>query len=737
MSAVDTSISHAHTAVSTHFRSLSLSLSLWFVLISTAISAGIISACLDIIIDWLSDLRQGHCTSLFLRSLKSCCPMHHMCDDWIEHTTATNNIIAFLVYVFSAILLALASATLVAKLAPRAFHTGIPEIKAILGGIAIRDFLSMRTLVVKAVALSLSVASGLSLGKEGPLIHVTCALAELYMGVVRRIGVGVGDWTNSGARQRQTYAAAAAAGVSVAFGAPLGGVMFALEELDINLFPTNTLWQAFVCAALAAVTLQWCNPFGTGKLVLFSVSTNQSWKQFELVFWLLLGALGGLAGVALLRLNLFFARLRRDTTLRRYPILETTAVALLTALLSYASILTRVQNTSLVAALLQECSNTNTTSAPTLQLHATVLLCNSDRRVSVTVMLLAYAAVVKLLLTAYTFGLSVPAGIFLPGLSIGACMGRALGGLLELVEERYSTLAIFADCHGASDGGGCIRPGLYATVGAAATLAGITRMTVSLVVIVFELTGALSHVVPIMIAVMTAKWVADAFGKQGVFTAWISHQQYTYIPQVDIDVGLGVRGASVRDMHGVCARDVALSHYPTLPADGEIRELMELTRGNDDDDAHTHTHGYAIITRNDSLLVGWVQAEKIVAIGGVVESNSTIHSSFSFNQTETPDTLDLSTYVDTAPLFFYASTPINVIVATFQSMGVDRVFVVSQPGTLVGVIERVQISQLMAGRAGGLGLGWPACLTRSKGRKEYEQVEMVEQAGEYQLEEGG
>lgn len=45
--------------------------------------------------------------------------------------------------------------------------------------------------------------------------------------------------------------------------------MFALEELDIHLFPTQTLWQAFVCAALAAVTLQWFNPFGTGKLVLF------------------------------------------------------------------------------------------------------------------------------------------------------------------------------------------------------------------------------------------------------------------------------------------------------------------------------------------------------------------------------------------------------------------------------------------------------------------------------------
>ena len=76
-----------------------------------------------------------------------------------------------------------------------AFHTGIPEIKAILGGIAIKGFLSPRTLIVKAIGLSLAVSSGLSLGKEGPLIHVTCCLSELYMRLMRQLGKG--DWTYS------------------------------------------------------------------------------------------------------------------------------------------------------------------------------------------------------------------------------------------------------------------------------------------------------------------------------------------------------------------------------------------------------------------------------------------------------------------------------------------------------------------------------------------------------------
>lgn len=60
-------------------------------------------------------------------------------------------------------------------------------------------------------------------------------------------------------------------------------------------------------------------------------------------------------------------------------------------------------------------------------------------------------------------------------------------------------------------------PGLYAMVGAAACLGGVTRMTVSLVVIMFELTGSVRYIEPLMAAVMASKWVGDALGKEGMY----------------------------------------------------------------------------------------------------------------------------------------------------------------------------------------------------------------------------
>ena len=72
-------------------------------------------------------------------------------------------------------------------------------------------------------------------------------------------------------------------------------------------------------------------------------------------------------------------------------------------------------------------------------------------------------------------------------------------------------------------------PGLYAVVGAAAVLGGVTRMTISLVVIMFELTGNVNFIVPLMAAIMTAKWVGDALGKQGVYDAHILLNDYPFL----------------------------------------------------------------------------------------------------------------------------------------------------------------------------------------------------------------
>ena len=73
-------------------------------------------------------------------------------------------------------------------------------------------------------------------------------------------------------KRRQILSASAAAGVAVAFGSPLGGVLFGLEELDPTLFSNeNMMWRAFVTSVVAATTLAYVDPFGIGKLVLFQV----------------------------------------------------------------------------------------------------------------------------------------------------------------------------------------------------------------------------------------------------------------------------------------------------------------------------------------------------------------------------------------------------------------------------------------------------------------------------------
>jgi chloride channel 3/4/5 len=113
-----------------------------------------------------------------------------------------------------------------------------------------------------------------------------------------------------------------------------------------------------------------------------------------------------------------------------------------------------------------------------------------------------------------TFGIRVPAGIFVPSLAVGACLGRALGIVMQAIQEANPSSFLFGTCPPSTV---CITPGTYALVGAASVLAGVTRMTVSLVVIVFELTGALTYVLPIMVAVMVAKWVGDAFGKESIY----------------------------------------------------------------------------------------------------------------------------------------------------------------------------------------------------------------------------
>lgn len=102
--------------------------------------------------------------------------------------------------------------------------SGVAEVKVILSGFVVHGYLGVKTLVIKTLALVLSVASGLSLGKEGPYVHIATCVGNIACRLFSK-------YNQNDGKRREVLSASAASGVGVAFGAPIGGVLFSLEEV--------------------------------------------------------------------------------------------------------------------------------------------------------------------------------------------------------------------------------------------------------------------------------------------------------------------------------------------------------------------------------------------------------------------------------------------------------------------------------------------------------------------------
>ncbi len=353
-----------------------------------------------------------------------------------------------------------------------------------------------------------AVASGMALGKEGPSVHIATCFGEVLSQFFDK-------FAQNEALKREILSAASAAGVSVAFGAPIGGVLFSLEEVSYY-FPHRVLWLTFLCSATGALVLQKLDPFGTGKLVLFATSYTSTWHDFELIPFAMLAVAGGLLGALFIKINIRICRFRRTTALRFYPVTEVLVNALLTALISFNLIYTKLDAAEVVASLFAECSSSVDAESIIGE------LCNPSQSTNVILSLLV-AAVIKFVLFLFTLGTKVPCGSFIPSLAYGACLGRAVGIGMQVLQtyvpsrvlspdvfSNHSDWAIFAAC---TPGRTCITPGFYALIGAVAGLGGVSRMTVSLVVITFELTGqgGFELLIPLIMTVLIAKSVGDLF----------------------------------------------------------------------------------------------------------------------------------------------------------------------------------------------------------------------------------
>ncbi|KAJ6263802.1 hypothetical protein Dda_2374 [Drechslerella dactyloides] len=636
----------------------------WIVVSLVGACIGLNAAFLSIVTEWLADIKLGHCRTGFYLNEKFCCwGEQEGCADWIPYSRLTG--VNYVLYILGSLLFAWTSATLVRYFAPYAAGSGISEIKCIIAGFVMKGFLGFWTLLIKSICLPLAISSGLSVGKEGPSVHYAVCTGNVISRFFQK-------YKRSASKTREILSACAAAGVAVAFGSPIGGVLFSLEEMSSK-FPLKTMWRSYFCALVATATLAAMNPFRTGQLVMFQVHYDRDWHFFEIVFYIIIGIFGGLYGAIVIKWNLR-AQAFRKRFLSSYAVAEATFLAGATALVCYPNKFLRIDMTESMEILFRECEGQGYNH-----------LCDTDYRWR-NVTSLVIATVLRTFLVIISYGCKVPAGIFVPSMAIGASFGRTLGIVVQALFEANPKSSFFASC---APDVPCITPGTYAFLGAAAALSGIMHLTVSVVVIMFELTGALTYILPTMIVVGVTKIVSNSFGKGGIADRMIWFNGFPFLDNKE------------EHSFGIPVSQVMSEHASVIPANGmNLNELEHLLKDHD-------YRGFPIVQdRSTNLLIGYISHTELrYAIDRArkeraLSQNTRCFFSIATNPSgpsispvaETPlasssssNSLDFSRFVDGTPITVHPRMALETVMQIFKKLG-PRVILVEQRGRLNGLV---------------------------------------------------
>ncbi|OMP01132.1 Cystathionine beta-synthase, core [Corchorus olitorius] len=434
---------------------------------------------------------------------------------------------AFAAYAGCNLALAAAAASLCAFIAPAAAGSGIPEVKAYLNGVDAYSILAPSTLFVKIFGSILGVSAGFVVGKEGPMVHTGACIASLIgQGGSRKYHLtwrGLRYFKNDRDR-RDLITCGAAAGVAAAFRAPVGGVLFALEEAA-SWWRSALLWRTFFTTAVVAIVLRafiqicstgTCGLFGEGGLIMYDVSAAKvTYTAPDILAVILLGTIGGVLG----SLYNYFV----DKVLRVYSIINEKGPAFKIFLVITISLLTSICAYGLPwLATCIPCPTDASVSCPNIDVSgnyksfqcppghyndlASLFLNTNDDAIrnlfsTSTIKEFHISSLFIFFGTVYflgiiTYGIAIPSGLFIPVILAGSCYGRLVGRLFAPITK--------------------LDVGLFALLGAASFLGGTMRMTVSLCVILLELTNDLLLLPLVMLVLLISKTVADMFNK-GVY----------------------------------------------------------------------------------------------------------------------------------------------------------------------------------------------------------------------------
>lgn len=432
-----------------------------------------------------------------------------------------------------------------------------------------------------------------------------------------------------------------------------------LQEIS-TYFPRAVLWRAFLCSLVAAATLKQLNPTGTGKLVLFETNYGVDYKLIHYLVFVLLGAVGGVFGGVFCQANFLWAKnFRKFGLVRNHPVFELTLVVLATAVLQYPNRLVRETGDIVMSRLLVDCRE------PAGVEQSWICRQEASGDKTMYYLWLVHGTLTKLLLTIITFGCKVPSGIIIPALDAGALFGRLVGQLIPDVA-----------------------PGIFAMVGAAAFLAGVSRMTVSLAVIMFELTGEVTYIPPFMVAILVAKWVADAISSESVYDL---SQHLLGHPFLDPEHALRL------------ARDVGGTVEELIPPQGTMDEIT-LQVGPD----------YKVYKEVLRVKLAQLKARGLMDAGLVlVNGGKFCHGylpeaelEYALEAHDEGDEVDLTRgvfgeFIDRTPITICAKAPLEYAVEMFGKIGL-RYLIIVEEGTMrvVGVVIKKRLVSYLEGLKG-------------------------------------
>ncbi|QDZ22769.1 chloride channel protein [Chloropicon primus] len=511
---------------------------------------------------------------------------------------------------------------LVAFVEPLAAGSGIPEVKTYLNGVRMKNLLHIKTLVAKLCGIMFSIGAGLIAGKEGPFVHGgaivgsgVSAMASKALGW--RINGKYANLFRNDVDHREFTAIGTAAGVATAFGAPIGGALFTIEE-GCSFYSTFVFWRCFIATCSGVLTL---HALVEARHTTFDVSEAKlgNHRDFGLysdgdanygeAFWyyvwefpvfVIVGILGGLMGALFIHLNVKITMWRRkhipvDKRNRRFY--EVVAIAVLTSIILFSFAKASPCRTLPENAAIEEKFNEEEaelsgedtvkegrhmyfprlwceegkysvygqllmvplSEALRMIVHlgetvdCTTTGCQSEIFPSAS--LFVFLVVIYLLMT-LTYGVSAPTGLFVPSLAVGAAMGHLVG---QILQNSVGADKITINMH------------TYSILGAAASLGGATRMTLSIAVLVMETTGAMQLIVPIMLVIFISKIVGDFFN-EGIY-----------------DTHIHIRGAPLLEESGLSSShrmitekvsigDVAKKELVVLPSKIQVRSLVEILK---------------------------------------------------------------------------------------------------------------------------------------------------------------